>query len=62
VKSIHIIFLAAAISISSVTALTPNLPAGTLQQWRVQPRTVYKLYVPVRISGGKVHLGSTQPL
>ena len=35
---------------------------ATLQQWRVQPRTVYKLYVPVRIDRGRVHLGSTQPL
>lgn len=35
---------------------------ATLQQWRVQPRTVYKLYVPFRISGGRVHLGATQPL
>jgi hypothetical protein len=35
---------------------------ATLQQWRVRPRTVYKLYVPVRISGGRVHLGSTHPL
>ena len=35
---------------------------ATLQQWRVQPRTVYKLYVPVRIRDGRVHLGSTQPL
>jgi TonB family protein len=39
-----------------------NALLTTLQQWRVQPRTVYKLYVPVRISGGRVHLGSTQPL
>jgi outer membrane biosynthesis protein TonB len=35
---------------------------ATLQQWRVQPRTVYKLYVPVMISAGKVHFGSDQPL
>ena len=35
---------------------------ATLQQWRVKPRTVYKLYVPVKISGGHVHLGSTQQL
>jgi TonB family protein len=35
---------------------------ATLQQWRVKPRTVYKLYVPVKVSRGKVHLGSTQPL
>jgi len=35
---------------------------ATLQQWRVQPRTVYKLYIPFRIRGGRVHLGATQPL
>jgi TonB family protein len=133
VKSIRIILLAAAVSVSSVQALTPNLPAGTLtpafgvmtrlgtfehainygpipkmppsaqhwsgrgvvildlsvstglvdvariwqstgmkevddalvatlQHWRVQPRIVYKVYVPVTISGGRVRLGSTQPL
>jgi TonB family protein len=129
-KSIPLILMPVLISISSVRALTPNLPSGTLtpdfgimtrlgtfehainygpvpkvprhwngsgvvildlsvrtglmdnariwqstgvkeiddalvatlQQWRVQPRSVYKLYVPVKISAGKVHLGSTHPL
>ena len=35
---------------------------ATLQQWRVQPRICYKLYVPVTIHGGRVQLGSTEPL
>jgi hypothetical protein len=35
---------------------------ATLQQWRIQPRTVYKLYVPVRIYRGQIHLGSTRAL
>lgn len=35
---------------------------ATLQQWRVQPRICYKLYVPITISGGNVRLGSNQPL
>ena len=35
---------------------------ATLQQWRVQPRLCYKLYVPVTVSGGSVRLGSDQPL
>lgn len=35
---------------------------ATFQQWRIKPRTVYKLYVPVRIDRGRAHLGSTQPL
>jgi len=35
---------------------------ATLQQWRVQPRICYKLYVPVTISGGNVKLGSNQPV
>ena len=35
---------------------------ATLQQWRVQPRICYKLYVPVTIQGGRVQLGSNEPL
>lgn len=35
---------------------------ATLQQWRVQPRICYKLYVPVTIHRGRVQLGSTDPL
>ena len=32
---------------------------ATLQQWRVQPRMIYKLYVPVTVtSGGKLLFGS----
>ena len=35
---------------------------ATLQQWRVQPRIAYKLYVPVTISTGGVRLGADRPL
>src|ERR1043166_995156 len=36
-----------------------NVLIDTLQQWRVQPRTVYKIHVPVTITGhGRVLLGN----
>jgi len=39
-----------------------DLLITTLQQWQVQPRICYKLYVPIRIHGGRVQLGSNEPL
>lgn len=33
---------------------------ASLQQWRVTPRMIHKLYVPVTVTGGKFVFGTTE--
>lgn len=44
---------------STGSTLVDNVLINTLQQWRIQPRTIYKLHVPVTISGrGRISFGA----
>jgi hypothetical protein len=39
-----------------------DLLISAMMQWRIRPHTVYKLYVPVRITAGKIYFGGSNPL